>query len=107
MHVMIAYLPHLKILKIINIANERNVAAIFFVFDISAKSSFNHILDLIEFFSYTKIRNPNIPLILVGNKTDINVREVSYEEALEFAKANCLSYFEVSAKTGINVQEMV
>ena len=44
-------------------------------------------------------------LFLIGNKIDIEEREVSYEEAAAFAKANKLLYIETSAKSGVGVKE--
>ena len=41
----------------------------------------------------------------MGNKIDLPNREVSKEEAEEFAKKNSLPYFESSAKEGININE--
>ena len=45
-------------------------------------------------------------LFLVGNKVDIEKRNVSKEEALSFAKANNIKYFETSAKTGLGIKEV-
>ena len=45
-------------------------------------------------------------LFLVGNKIDKEIREVTNEEALSFAKANKMKYFETSAKTGIGINEI-
>ena len=49
----------------------------------------------------------NIPIILVGNKFDLEeLREVSKEEAIDFMRRNhCSGYIETSAKTGENVEE--
>ena len=43
-------------------------------------------------------------VIIVGNKID-KEREVSQEDANNFAKENGITYFEVSAKTGEGVKE--
>eukprot|EP00826_Nyctotherus_ovalis_P040341 TRINITY_DN3971_c0_g1_i11.p3 TRINITY_DN3971_c0_g1~~TRINITY_DN3971_c0_g1_i11.p3 ORF type:complete len:103 (+),score=25.95 TRINITY_DN3971_c0_g1_i11:464-772(+) len=43
--------------------------------------------------------------MLVGNKSDIEEREVSTETAQNFAKLNGMEYIETSAKTGTNVKE--
>lgn len=46
------------------------------------------------------------PIVLVGNKVDLE-RQVSHEEALQFAKANdVVEYLETSAKSGQNVDLM-
>ena len=44
--------------------------------------------------------------MLVGNKCDLPNRQVSSEEAAEFAKSKGYSYMEVSAKTGQNVKNV-
>lgn len=45
-------------------------------------------------------------ILLVGTKSDLTVqREVSFEEAANFAKDNGLYYIETSAKTGNNINE--
>jgi len=48
-----------------------------------------------------------IPILLMGNKADLeDSRDVNREEAIDFAKkANCSSYVETSAKTGVNVEK--
>ena len=51
---------------------------------------------------YTNIKDKVI--ILVGNKIDME-REISHEEANNFAKENNLKYFETSAKTGYGIDE--
>ena len=45
---------------------------------------------------------------MVGNKSELSdQREVTFERALEFAKANGIhKYFETSAKTGSSVEEL-
>ena len=45
-------------------------------------------------------------LILIGNKIDKENREVTKEEALSFAKANKIKYFETSAKNGTGIKEI-
>ena len=50
--------------------------------------------------------NPNIVLVLVGNKADIaSQRTVSEEEAQALARKHGLIYVEASAKTGHNVDK--
>ena len=45
--------------------------------------------------------------VLVGNCCDReDERKVSYQEGKNFAEANDLKFFEASAKTGQNVQEI-
>ena len=44
-------------------------------------------------------------LMLVGNKIDIEKREVKNEEAVSFAKSKNIEYYETSAKTGFGIKE--
>ena len=57
--------------------------------------------------SIVKERNGNIPIILVGNKVDLeSYRAISREHGIEVAKQNGMAGFvEVSAKNGINIEE--
>ena len=79
---------------------------IMLVFDISAKKSF----DRIEFWLKELEENErfeNLFIVLVGNKVDLNNnREVSFEEADNYAKQHNINYYEVSAKTNQGVDQM-
>ena len=49
----------------------------------------------------------NVIVFLIGNKTDIEDREVSFEQAVEFCQNNDIKkYFETSALKGLNVEEV-
>ena len=53
-------------------------------------------------------KNIFLPLIIVGNKVDMeDSREISKEDAENFAKENNYKYFETSAKTGEGVDEAI
>lgn len=74
------------------------------VYDISDRSTFLNIknwINEIEKYAYS-----NIKILLVGNKLDCNNRQVSYEEAKEFANKLQIIYIESSAKNSTNVQEL-
>ena len=46
------------------------------------------------------------PIIIVGNKSDLNdLRKVSFEEGESFARNHGYNFYEVSAKSGENVKE--
>ena len=92
----------------------RNVAKNYFqssngfllVFDITDKESFQKLNDF-----WMEQLNMHAPKkaksVLVGNKSDLaGQRQVSIEDAEEFAKDNNLKYYEVSAKEGTKVVEL-
>ncbi|KAH0791155.1 small GTP-binding protein [Histomonas meleagridis] len=81
----------------------RSASAGIIVFDITEPSSFESLNSWIREFKNNALENA--PLYLVGNKIDlVDQRMVSNEEAKNFAIQNGLKYFEVSAKTGENVE---
>ena len=45
-------------------------------------------------------------IFLVGNKIDLENREVSNEEAVNYAKMKDILYFETSARTGFGIKEV-
>lgn len=65
------------------------------VYDITRRSSFNHLATwLTDARNHT---NPNTVMMLIGNKLDLaKQREVSYEEAEAFSKENGVIYLEVT-----------
>ena len=76
-----------------------------FVYDISARDSFNSISKWVE---DVKTQNENAKFLLVGNKCDLEEerRVVTKEEANEYAEKNDMKFFEVSAKTGEGIDDM-
>jgi small GTP-binding protein len=72
------------------------------VFDITNEKSF-WVLDI--WLSKVKsILGDDVPLLLVGNKYDLNVfRRVQREEAVNYASNHGAEYLESSAKTGKNI----
>ena len=77
------------------------------VFDITRLETFENIPEWVEHLR-ENIDNKNIPLILVGNKVDLeDKRIVSREEAEELAKElKLIGYIEASAKQNLNVEEV-
>lgn len=52
--------------------------------------------------------NPNMTIMLIGNKCDLaHRRAVSKEEGEQFAKENGLLFLEASARTAQNVEEVM
>nr|MDO8085947.1 Rab family GTPase [Candidatus Sigynarchaeum springense] len=81
-----------------------NTSAGILVFDVTRKETFKHVKTWMEEFKI--VRKP-IPIVLVGNKIDLEgAREVSKGEGEELAKELNLSYIETSAKEGSNVEEV-
>ena len=79
--------------------------SIILVYDITKRSTFekckNYYCNLINKFS-----KRNVKVILIGNKSDLkDEREISYEEALNFADSNNYYYIETSCVQNKNVFE--
>lgn len=75
------------------------------LFDITNRESFEHLAKWIEEVN-TNV-GQKIPLLLVGNKADLDTeRKVSREEAEAFARDNDMYYMESSAKTAYGVQDV-
>jgi Ras-related protein Rab-2A len=82
----------------------RGITGCLLIFDINKRNTFNNLnkwLNELERFSTN-----NIVITLVGNKIDKKeTREISYEEAQIFAKANNMLYIETSAFNSFNVNQ--
>ena len=75
------------------------------VFAINDKESFEVIKSKKERVIKGK-HNPNVPMILVGNKQDLgSERQVQYKEAKDVADSWNVEYIETSAKTNFNCKE--
>lgn len=85
----------------------RGSAIAYLVFDITQRQTFDNLekwqADIKE------VALPNVITVLIGNKSDLAAekRQVSTEEIEAFAKDHKMEYFEVSAKTGENVNEAI
>lgn len=87
----------------------RGVQAIFIFYDITKYESFEHIEEdwLYGIKKYTT-NWEDVSLVLIGNKSDLQTqREVTLEEAKNFANANKMTFFECSPKTGLNIDDVV
>lgn len=80
----------------------KDVNGIILMFDVCNKRSFE---DLDEWLNEIKKNsvNQDASIILVGNKIDLNNRNISLEDGSKFAKDNNLIYDETSSKEGINI----
>jgi small GTP-binding protein len=67
------------------------------VFDVNRLESFNN---LDNWLKEVNSNCSNIPLILLGNKIDLDMRQVKKSKAEKYAKKNNILYYETSAKTG-------
>ena len=82
----------------------RGSAAAILVYDITRRQTYIHLSDWVS--DVKSHSTCNTKLILIGNKLDLaKQRQVSYEEARQFAEDNDMMYIETSAKTNDNVDE--
>lgn len=86
----------------------RGASGALLVFDITRRPTFEHVTDWLN--DLRQIAEQDIVVVLVGNKSDLakgdeNKREVTREEAEEWAEKNqVLEYVETSAKSGEGVE---
>ncbi|KAK3728684.1 hypothetical protein RRG08_041868 [Elysia crispata] len=82
----------------------RGAAGALMVYDITRRSTYNHLSSWLT--DARNLTNPNTVIFLIGNKCDLDAqRDVTYEEAKQFAEENGLMFLECSAKTGENVED--
>eukprot|EP00914_Ancora_sagittata_P005781 GHVO01011700.1.p1 GENE.GHVO01011700.1~~GHVO01011700.1.p1 ORF type:complete len:209 (-),score=21.24 GHVO01011700.1:335-961(-) len=81
----------------------RGAAGALLVYDISRRDTFNHLARWLE--EVRQNSHPNMTIILIGNKCDLERREVTTEEGERFARQHSLVFLETSAKTSKNVEE--
>lgn len=75
------------------------------VYSICNESTFQHAQRLKD--KLTQIHGPGKPIILAGNKLDLEKeRDISEEEAYQYAVGQQVGFFECSAKEMINVAEL-
>uniref|UniRef100_A0A5B7AU54 Putative ras-related protein RHN1 n=1 Tax=Davidia involucrata TaxID=16924 RepID=A0A5B7AU54_DAVIN len=83
----------------------RGAAAAVVVYDISSMDSFERAKKWVR--ELQRQGNPNLVMVLVANKADLEEkREVLNEVGEQYAKDNRLLFFETSAKTAQNVNEL-
>ena len=92
--------------KSVSLNSIRNYDGVFLMYDITDFKSFDSISEWIN--NIYEFRDHDFPFILIGNKCDLeDQRKVSKEEGLETAEKYKTTYFETSAKEGINVEEAI
>ena len=83
----------------------KNSACACVVYDITNKNSFYNIKSWID--DCKKQSPKGLFLVLVGNKIDLeDERQVTYEEGSKLAEDNGMLFFETSAKTGKNIEDL-
>lgn len=83
----------------------RGAHGIILVYDISDRETFDHVPLWLKEIKYACNSSTAPQVILVGNKSDLDLkRQVSHEEADEFAQENDLIYIETSAKDNAHIQ---
>lgn len=82
----------------------RGATGALLAFDITRRATFEHVITWLS--DLRTHADPNIAVALVGNKADLaETRQVSTEEAQQWADENGVLFVEASAKTGDNVEE--
>ena len=83
----------------------KNSVCAFVVYDISNRATFDNIKSWVE--DCKRLSPKTVLMVLVGNKSDLEERrEVSYNEGSIFAQKNGMLFFECSAKTGNNIEQI-
>lgn len=84
----------------------RNLSGLIAFYDITENKSFYNIHKWIDKFRRIN-SNDNIPIIIVGNKTDMDKdRVVSYNQLITFANKNNYLYTECSVKNNTNLENI-
>ena len=79
-----------------------STSIVFIVYEVCQHSNFENIKSWISFIKMFEVKI----VVLVGNKIDLNFREVETKEGEELAKKEGLLFFECSAKTNENIMNM-
>ena len=81
----------------------RKAQGIVVVFDLTKRETFESVVNWLEVI---KENFNEVTIVLFGNKCDCeSARQVTTEEATEFAKKKNIPYFETSAKKNINIED--
>jgi len=83
----------------------RGAAACVLVYDITSRDSYSHLNAWLN--DARALATTQLMVVLVGNKSDLQeARQVSYQEAANYAQENDLTFMETSAKNGDNVDDV-
>ncbi|EFA83597.1 Rab GTPase [Heterostelium album PN500] len=84
----------------------RGAVGAMIVYDITRRETFDSLTSWLS--DCRKYSTGDITITLIGNKSDLeSARQVSTAEAQSFAEEHGLLFFEASAKTGTNVNEIL
>ena len=84
----------------------RNAEGVILVYDLTSTESFENLKFWIESIKNNLGNDDIIPIIIIGNKIDLeDARVINKSVAEKFAKDNNYKYFETSAKTGEGVDD--
>jgi len=83
----------------------RGSDACILTFDVTSIKSFENLVIWRDDFLQKANSNENFPMIVLGNKVDIENRAVENKKATAWCQSFNLPYFETSAKDGLNVEQ--
>ncbi|MHA1167524.1 MAG: Rab family GTPase [Candidatus Hodarchaeales archaeon] len=76
-------------------------------FDLTTRTSFDALPNwLTEIQSVISNQSDKVPFALVGNKSDMEIWQITPEEAEEFSNKNGMKFFQASAKEGKNIDKI-
>lgn len=84
----------------------RSGKAYILMYDVTDKCSFTNVKYWLQELERYASSQPNRAVMIVANKCDLPNSVVDFDMARDFALSQGFMFYEVSAKTGLNVQEM-
>lgn len=86
----------------------KDICGAIIMFDITNTASFDNVNSWLKQLNHLNTCNHKHPIILVGNKTDLQQRRViSHEEALRYAKKEGLLYVESNSYNVANIETIM
>lgn len=93
--------------KSISSSYYRGSHAAFILFDLTSRQTFDDVNKWLEAFRKTCNPQNKNNVILIGNKNDLKEqRQIEQDDAEAYARANDMIYWETSAKSGENVEDV-
>ena len=81
----------------------KDAHGIILMFDVCDKRSFTDLDIWLDEIKKNSVKD-DVSIVLCGNKIDLDYRNITFEEANDFAKNNDLLYCETSSKEGLNIE---